>query len=220
MEKTMIQGLISSLYLRNQIVGADKDKLVAYYSDKDVFLGFIDILGVTLETDCVFLLLNDEMIDKIYSIIQANRYKYTEPNILEAINWNIRVLNHLSKINPEQKETCIRKYLKENSKIRGLKITSTDIMLKLIMNDAIIYDALLKGTTSSIDDFKALFSSIMFLISYIPYILLNATIRKNIFEVIDYYESKNDLDKECKKYLKDFKRKVCSVKVTVIKEEE
>lgn len=219
MDKSKVQGLISSLYVRNQIVGADKDKLAAYYSS-DVFLGFIDILGVTLETDCVFLLLNDEMIEKVYSIIQANRYRYTDSNIVEAINWNIRLLNHLSKITPEKKDLCIKKYLKENSRIRGIKINSTDTMKKLIMNDAIVFDALLKGNVSAIDDFKILFSSTMFLISYVPWILLNEDIRKNLSSVIDYYDSKVDLDKENKKYLKEFKRKVSRVKIVVVKEEE
>ena len=121
MDNTKVKGLISSLYLRNQIVGADKDKLLSYYND-DVFLAFVDILGVTLETDCVFLLLNDEMIDKVYSIIQANRYRYTDSNIVDAINWNIRLLNHLSKIPQSKKDLCIKKYLKENSRIRGIKI--------------------------------------------------------------------------------------------------
>lgn len=219
MNNTKVKGLISSLYLRNQIVGADKDKLLSYYND-DVFLAFVDILGVTLETDCVFLLLNDEMIDKVYSIIQANRYRYTDSNIVDAINWNIRLLNHLSKISQSKKDLCIKKYLKENSRIRGIKIDSIDTMMKLIMNDAIIFDALLNSTVSNIDDFKALFSSIMFLISYVPWILLNDDVKNNIFSVIECYESKNDLDKESKKYLKEFKRKIKSIKITVVKEEE
>ena len=219
MDKFDMVDVVASLYFRRQLVSFDEKKLTDFFTKNENYSGFLYILDVTLQIDCVFLLFDLDIVDILSNIVNKKRFEYKDEDTIDRINRIIYVLNGYRHMSDFEIELHKEEYKFYQSDTRGFKVDNDQMINDLIMNDVSVFEAITNNDFSNVVDCRAFLSSILFLLSYMPQLFISDTIRKNVCDFVkDVENGKYKLNRNDKKYLKQFKKSFNDIRIIKIEE--
>ena len=130
------------IYLRNQLINAETSSLKKIYSDEDAYAFFIDTLNIALDTEPVFFLLDESILEKAEAVLYEKRFEYRHPDINSVINEIISRLNHLNSISENIKRLHIKQYIIWHQSVRETVFMNKDDFLSALAYDAQLMEKL------------------------------------------------------------------------------
>ena len=202
------------LCLRSQLVNLDEKNLVEYHKDYERYLTFIDTVAVMSEVDSAFLLLRDDFIDKIYSVVQIYRFDIKDKEIKEAVNSIINYLNVVKSYKPEYKKLLQTSYYSWNEDVRNVWLKEESDLIYALGYDAVVYAGIVDGDMDIITENDMFLSSINYFIETIPSIFEKKDVRDRTMKLIDKLRKGfNPFKKGIRNYSEETKENLQKIKV-------
>ena len=173
----MIQEIYDYLWIRNYIPSNTTEAIIeALQIEKDnnhntSYVDIVNALAYLIEREH-FLLIDDDFVSKISTIINEFRFDYNKDKVLnEKINYIIERLNDYSKMSDSRKRYLIKDFYKKEIKDRCLSHRSNRMTIdSCILVDCFGYVSAFFETSEklSIDDLFGFISTINLIISRYP----------------------------------------------------
>lgn len=184
-EKFTINDFIDTIHLKNQLIFATKEEMLQEYQDqKEAYGIFLNAIHTLSRTDNGFLLLDENFIEKIEMIINANRFKIKGEDYTNLSNAIIIYLNGIKFYSEPLKDAIIEEYMTDQSDIRQLDFIDLNDFINILGKDAIIHQALLEKKTSQIDDID-FFGATNYFIAKIPELYQDEQIKKETLSKLE-----------------------------------
>ena len=193
MEEYSIDDCENVLCLKNQLVCVDTSKLLEVYADDENYITFLDTLVVLLETDSAFLFLNEQMIPKIFDIINSCRFRMKDSEVIQVTNAIIRELNHLRCASDEYKQALKDAYYQYQQESRKLFLSNDEELLESIAYDAVVCAGLEEDHLDYVTDDMLFLASLNYLLSTMPELFQKDLASKLTIQKIDELLHKNRL---------------------------
>ena len=195
------------MIFKNQLINLDKKQLLELYKDVSNYALFINVIVILINCENVLFLLDDNYINKIYSLLDIHRYDLNDKNTFNIINDIIDALNKIKSI--ENKEEYVSEYVKYQENLRGFKFKTTDDFLYALTYDAVVV-AGLKDKKIPIEFDDLFLSSINYFLNIYPEYFEDEEILENVFlrleEIVSRKGLKNIFNKsDAKKLIKVLK---------------
>lgn len=146
------EEFIQLLEYKKNIMTLDKDSLNERYSTKEEYSKFLEQTLRVLENECVIYLLDDAIKNKIYDVVNQQRFIHRDPKLNEKSNEIIGQLNGLGTLSPERENAVIDEYICMHEDIRWLEFETLDDFITTISQDYDCYVGLKTGDTSLVED--------------------------------------------------------------------
>lgn len=169
-EKYSIRDFKNVIILKKQLITLDLDQLKEIYQDFDSYLVFLDTIAVMSNVDSAFLLLHDDFIPKIESIIQCHRFD-VDSDTWNLVNDAIQYLNLVKNYTPDYKKLLIGGYRAYQEDVRGKKVKDIDELLLLLAGDAYLVVGMEEKDIDVASDDDYFMSSLNYFIETCPEIL-------------------------------------------------
>lgn len=207
MEDVDMKDFVNLLRLKNQLVVFSGKELDEIYKEEDVFLCFIDTIALLSEHDSAFLLFDEKISDKIYTVLQSHRFN-CDTDIKEIINDIIGYLNGIKAYPKSLINILKNNYLAYQEKIRHVEFTSTDSMLFSIADDAVVFTALQEGNLDLIEDGDYYMMSLNYLIETCPEFFNDSKVVERACSLLDIESKNSKILSSRKKYVKETRNRL------------
>lgn len=158
---------INTIYLKNQLVNLDQKELQELYKKDDEYYKFIETVDEMNQVDNCFLLLDDEFIEKVGTVLTSKRFEITDERYINLINKILTHLNIAKNYPYNVKLAKLDKYFEEQEEIRQLNFNDLSDYINTIAYDAVVYQKLLEGNLEDVDE-TLLFGSANYFLEFIP----------------------------------------------------
>lgn len=155
------------IYLKNQLIHGDVEKLKEIYSSEEGYAFYIDTLNIALDAEPVFFLLDDSILSKVEAIFYHKRFDYKTPDINAVINEIIGRLNRFRSMPEGIKNMQCRQYSMWQQQVRETSFMSKEDLLRGLAYDAILMEKLYQEKLGELDSIY-FFASTNFLAKTLP----------------------------------------------------
>ena len=171
----MEQHFLNSLYFKSIIISYDKYELIDMLNNNDNPLEtFIILLNDTAHVDPSFFALDDEILDKIYYVV--NKYRFDDINrnedTINKVNDIIIFCNEVRSFSQEDKDEIYYEYIKKQSVERHKIIVYEEDLFEALSMDAIVYEAVKNNNIDNTYKKNNIISTTNYLLhNYFPLVL-------------------------------------------------
>lgn len=191
----MILEIYDYLWIRNALLGLDVKQLNQNITTKEEYIFVIKCITNLMETED-FPLAFPQTQEKISEIVQTNRFKYNDKQIVEDINYIIERLNEYKSMSKERRQHLIKEFYVQELKVRDIPFpynTSKEVVDCLIQTDIhtfrdiFCYDASAepKPMSLNIEDILDYASLTNLLLNKYPTFFEDETMAKNTVHNLD-----------------------------------
>lgn len=117
----MIQETFDCLLTRAFFINNEENEILAAIDSKASFIFLIRRVSALMQQEDFFLI-NPEYQHKLSTVIGEYRFKYSDPSIIEDINYIIGRLNEFKAMSEERKNYLINEFYKDQYAIRNLPL--------------------------------------------------------------------------------------------------
>ena len=146
------EEFIELLEYKKNIMTLTRDELRKIYSSKEKYALFIAQTLRVLDNECVIYLLDDDIKDKVYDLINHYRFIYRDTELNSKSNEIIGMLNGLNSMTPERENAVIDEYICMHEDLRLLEFDTLEDFATTIAKDYDVYVGLKAGDTALVDD--------------------------------------------------------------------
>ncbi len=172
------------LILRNHLSSCTEKEMMNLYQEKDFYEAFLNTVWALMENDSGFLLLNDEFIQKILSVIQIHRFDSSQ-EIKKQINEIIQVMNQIKNYSDSLRNIIKNNYLAYQEEQREVTFQTEESLIASLAYDAITYNMLTNGIQSKRlhDDYFIM--SLNYFIKTAPEMFQEEEVKERALEVLE-----------------------------------
>ena len=172
------------LILRNHLSSCTEKEMMNLYQEKDFYEAFLNTVWALMENDSGFLLLNDEFIQKILSVIQIHRFVSSQ-EIKKQINEIIQVMNQIKNYSDSLRNIIKNNYLAYQEEQREVTFQTEESLIASLAYDAITYNMLTNGIQSKRlhDDYFIM--SLNYFIKTAPEMFQEEEVKERALEVLE-----------------------------------
>lgn len=198
------------LELRSDLLFADEDDLIKAFSNDEKFIELIKVVYNLVDIDnCGFAILDDEITDTIYKLINIRRHEIrkTNPETFRLINDIIIKLNEVYFKTEKEKDKLRIDYLINQANIRQISFYNLGTIIESMGVDGIVLDYINGDELEEDVPNELIIGSIVYLNSSMP----------ELFELDEVKERIEPLINEIEKSKTVSQKKVNNVKKKVLK---
>jgi hypothetical protein len=155
------------IYLKNQLINADTENLLKYYSEEDDYAFYLDTLNIALDSDPIFFMLDEQITRRAEDVLYTQRFKYKNSTINAITNEIISQLNSLKNTPVNTKKIKIQQYIEWQKNIRETFYSNKEEFFGSLAYDAILMEKLYCGYIGEVD-LVYFFSSTNYLAKMLP----------------------------------------------------
>lgn len=138
-------------------------------------------MAVLSEIDSAFLLYKKEYLEKIKTIINLNRSKCKDKEIISVINDIICYINEIDSYSISYKNILKNNYLGYHEECRKMEFKDEKIFLESLAYDAITYFSLVNNSLENLEGYDEYFlASINYFLKTIPEFFKDGLIRERV----------------------------------------
>lgn len=179
------------LAVRNQLSTMDRSQLQEMYQDMNAYYTFLDTIGTLINNDSGFLLLDDEIPNKVLTILGIHRFEKDLPNeVKEYINDVITAINEMNAFPEKMKDVILGTYAVYHAETREKVFSTNAQLLASLAMDSLMYVSLTQGRLELITNDDYALASLNYLMKTIPIIFADKEINQRAQKIID------DIDKK------------------------
>ena len=192
------------MIFKNQLINLDKKEIIKVYQDVSNYALFLNTIIMLINNENVLFLLDDNYLDKVYSILDIHRYDLNDSDVFDTVNDIIDALNIIKTI--KSKEEYVREYVKYQENLRGFKFKEPDDFLYALSYDAVVI-AGLRDNNIPIQYDDLFISSIRYFINIYPDYFDDYEILDNVYQKLEEINSRKGIKyianrKDAKKLIK------------------
>lgn len=192
------------MIFKNQLINLDKKEIIKVYQDVSNYALFLNTIIMLINNENVLFLLDDNYLDKVYSILDIHRYDLNDSDVFDTVNDIIDALNIIKTI--KSKEEYVREYVKYQESLRGFKFKEPDDFLYALSYDAVVI-AGLRDNNIPIQYDDLFISSIRYFINIYPDYFDDYEILDNVYQKLEEINSRKGIKyisnrKDAKKLIK------------------
>lgn len=199
------------LNLKNHLICLSERELENIYQDMDFYLAFIQTVFSLIENEGGMLLLDEDYIKKVLSVLQIHRFDCPNKEVKEDINGIIQCLNGVKAYPDSLKNGLKNAYLAYQEEQREITFNTKEAFAASLSYDAIVFNAIQKGQEEDIKHDKYYVMSLNYLLKTCPE-LFDEKEKETAIEVLDKFEKKAKLFSFKRKLVRNAKKSVKELK--------
>ncbi len=193
------------LVLRNHIASCTEKELMDLYQEKGFYEAFLNTVWALIENDSGFLLLKDEFIQKILSVIQIHRFD-SSSHVKQQVNETIQVINQIKNYSKSIKNTIKNNYLAYQEEQREVTFQNEESLLASLSYDAIVYSMLTNGIIPEKIHDDYFIMSLNYFIQTAPELFQEEGVKERAVEVLERISKETRTMSFKKKFIKNTRK--------------
>lgn len=184
------RDFINILNLKSQLINFDDRRLMELYEkDYDNYIMFLNSVGLLINNELAFLLLNnEEYIDKILSVASVHRFTTEDNDVKNLVNQIIVACNEIIRMPESEKYAYRYDYFVKQEDMRDTNFYEEEDLITALNFDAFLSYVLTHSDMEYLyacDNFETLISLNYFL-NMCPSFFDDETVLSNTIEKLDY----------------------------------
>ena len=174
------EDLVDLMIFKHNLLFGEDDELEECYSNKELFLDFVRLSYLCLETDSMFFLIDDKIVEKVKNIFSEYR-NYANNEYNQKMNELLIYFNTINSYDLNTRESICSSYLSMQENFRN-SCFDLDELCYAIAYDAYLYDYL--NDDKEIEDITS--DEIKYVLSSLNYFMIC---------MFDIFDDENFLEK-------------------------
>ena len=187
----LVTDFYNMLAIRNQLLTQDRNDLNELYQDEDAYVTFLNAIATLLNNDSGLILIDEEIIQKIFSIIQIHRFDLKIPQLNDFINEIITHLNGVKAYPDKLKDEIEKAYFIYNETVREKVFLSRDDLKDSLKMDAAVFVALSCDKLDILRDDDYTLASLNYMMKCCPEFFTEEEINQRAQQLIDDIDSRS-----------------------------
>ena len=188
------QEFVDILELRTELILLNEGQLKEIFKDDKEYCRLVKTMYNLLDIDdCGFALLDENVMEKIYSILSLKRFemKHIDKNIFDQVNEMISRLNEMKAKRPEEKEKLLEGFILTQEEFRDIEYEYFDEVIDSMATDYFVFNYLEGEELPPNMPETYLIGSIIYLNNAMPKFFEIDEVREREIELFEEMQAKN-----------------------------
>lgn len=201
------------LYIKSLLIAEDCDEFIKTIKSKDEFQACLYYIIQIYNKETPFFLMSEHtvfnMINNVFDFINAFRFQYKDPDLIQACNEMIGALNKLKTADEKLKRMDLQQYLMYQEDIRGLDFDGNfnELAVSMSIDHGIYEDYMEDVYATGFKDYSLVYGSINYFLNSFDESYNDLKLMDSINKNLDILK-KNSRQYRLKKNVKYLKREI------------